>query len=569
MTMHATSQPHPALPTVGDTLDGRFELRAMIGDGGMGQVFRAYDHQAAREVALKLLTPRYLGRPEREQRFLREAELGRRARHPHLAEYLDAGRLRFGGWPFVSMELVEGKDLGLRLARGALPPRTAVRVARQVAGALRALHRAGVVHRDVTPLNVLLRGDEAVLIDLSHAGDSAAPQLALGQAGRLTQPHEVPGTHFYMPREQALAAPAHPAMDVYAFGVTLAHMLTGRAPTGYDRQTFIAMQREGMIAPPRVDVRVHSEVPPELAELVHACTRTEAEDRPTMDELVHRLDELLTRLSMPAERTAELGGAGRIGRTVRKERRAAPRELRPVVSVPTGSSEDVAVTPVPVEPEPEPAPASREGTRRWVPLALFVVVAIFVGGWAMWPRSEPVEGSPAAPMVRQDDAAVAPEPLPADRPAPELAAPPEPAPESPTVMAASAGERGEGETGEPHAVEGSEDATPEDRGAPKRRGKARAPGTRKPPIKAAPDPSTTDECVKVRERAREASRYDWPKVAKLASRSQCWDDQTARRRLLVRALFQSHEWAECVRAGGNSKDAEVNRWVDLCKRQLD
>jgi serine/threonine-protein kinase len=555
---------------VGDTLDGRFELRAVIGDGGMGQVFRAYDHQAAREVALKLLTPRYLGRPEREQRFLREAELGRRARHPHLVEYLDAGRLRYEGWPYVSMELVEGKDLGLRLARGALPPRTAVRVARQVAGALRALHRAGVVHRDVTPLNVLMRGDEAVLIDLSHAGDSSAPQIALGQAGRLTQPHEVPGTHFYMPREQALADPAHPAMDVYAFGVTLAHMLTGRAPSGYDRQTFIAMQREGKIVPPRVDVRVHSEVPPELAELVHACTRSEAEGRPTMDELVHRLDELLTRLSMPAERTADLGGAGRTGRAVRKERRAAPpRELRAVVSVPIGSSDDVAVTPIPVALEPEPAPASSARTRRWVPLALFVVVAIFVGGWAMWPRSEPVEGSPAAPIVRQDDAAVAPEPLPADRPAPELAAPPEPAPESPTVMAASAGERGDGEAGEAPALTGNEDAPRQDDGAPEHRGKAKAPGQRKAPNEAAPDPSTTDECVKTREHASEAkSRHDWKTVARLASRSQCWDDQSARRRLLVRALFQSDEWAECVRAGGNSKDAEVKRWVDMCKRQL-
>jgi hypothetical protein len=557
MTMHATSQPYPAPPTVGDALDGRFELRAVIGDGGMGQVFRAYDHEAAREVALKLLTPRYLGRPEREQRFLREAELGRRARHPHLVEYLDAGRLRYEGWPFVSMALVEGKDLGLRLARGALPPRTAVRVARQVAGALRALHRAGVVHRDVTPLNVVMRGDEAVLIDLSHAGDSSAPQLALGHAGRLTQPHEVPGTHFYMPREQALAAPAHPAMDVYAFGVTLAHMLTGRAPAGYDRQTFIAMQREGKIAPPRVDVRVHSEVPPELAELVHACTRSEAEDRPTMDALVDRLDELLTRLSMPAERTADLGGAARIGRAVRKERRAAPpQELR-------------AVAPSPVETEPAPAPASREGTRRWAAVALFVGIAIFVGGWAMWPRFEPVEGSPATSVVRQDDAAVAPEPESADRPVPELVAPPEPAPESPTVMAASAGERGDGEASEPPGLTGTESAATEDVGAPERRGKPKAPGKRKAPNEAAPDASTTEECGKTREQASDAkARHDWKSVARLAGRSQCWEDETARRRILVRALFQLDEWAECVRAGGNSKDAEVKRWVDMCKRQL-
>jgi hypothetical protein len=137
-------------------------------------------------------------------------------------------------------------------------------------------------------------------------------------------------------------------------------------------------------------------------------------------------------------------------------------------------------------------------------------------------------------------------------------------------MAASAGERGDGEAGERPAPTGNEDAPRQDDGTTERRGKAKAPGKRKAPTKAALAPSTTEECVKAREHASEAqSRHDWKTVARLAaSRSQCWNDQTARRRLLVRALFQSDEWAECVRAGGNSKDAEVKRWVDMCKRQL-
>ena len=95
-----------ALPEVGDVLDCRFEIRAVLGEGGMGHVFRVLDRQLGREVALKLIVPRYLGRPERERRFLRELELGQRAgRHPHLVEVIGGGRSRDSGWPFVVMEL--------------------------------------------------------------------------------------------------------------------------------------------------------------------------------------------------------------------------------------------------------------------------------------------------------------------------------------------------------------------------------------------------------------------------------------------------------------------------------
>jgi eukaryotic-like serine/threonine-protein kinase len=511
MMTHATSQPHPGLPRVGETLDGRFELRAVIGEGGMGSVFRAYDHHGAREVALKLLTPRYLGRPERELRFLREAELGRRAQHRHLAQYLDAGRLTHAGWPFVTMEIIEGKELGRQLARGALPLHLAVRVARQIAGAVLALHRVGVVHRDVTPMNVLMYGDEAVLIDLSHAGDTAAPQLAVGQAGRLTQPHEVPGTHYYMPREQAQAAPAHPAMDVYAFGMTLVEMVTGRAPAGWDRETFIAMQREGKFTPPRVDVRIHPDVPAELAELAHACTKPEPAERPTMDEIVRRLDEVIAGLAMRATAADRVD----VARTGAHGLQARPANATGLASPPRLDR--------------EPSQTHDAPRRRVWPALVLVVLGVVVGGWAAWSRDE-----------RTADAAAgsAPAPLLPQPPEVEVVAPATPVGDTTEVV----------ELGQRAGVEPQP-----------------PPSTPRAPAK--PRPADTEACARVREQAMQAvTGYEWSQAVALASRAQCWRSETARKRILVQGLFHASKWAECVRAGRNSKDAEVKRWVDFCKR---
>src|SRR5690606_22974892 len=188
-----------------------------------------------------------------------------------------------------------------QLALGPLRPHVAARTARMIAGAVRALHRKGVVHRDITPANVLARGDSIVLIDLSHAGDAHAPRFPVGHPRRLTRENEIPGTHHYMPPEQARSEPAHPAMDVYAFGVTLEQMLVGLTLHQYSREVYLRLQREGKIRPPRVDVRIHTAVPRRLAELVDACTALDPAERPTMDEVARWLDEVMAAMVMPAE----------------------------------------------------------------------------------------------------------------------------------------------------------------------------------------------------------------------------------------------------------------------------
>jgi serine/threonine protein kinase len=205
-----------SLPVQGEIVGGRFEILAELGDGGMGHVYRAHDRYRQRNVALKLLTPRYIGRADREQRFFLEVTLGKRIElHPHLVEILESGRLADRGeWPFITMELVEGRGLPIYLVlNGPMAPLRAATYARQLADALRTMHAAGVVHRDAGTKNIVLQDDGIVLLDLSHAGDLRAPRVAAGQPGRLTQPHEMIGTYTCMAPEQARAEPPSAAME--------------------------------------------------------------------------------------------------------------------------------------------------------------------------------------------------------------------------------------------------------------------------------------------------------------------------------------------------------------------
>jgi len=123
----------PTLPALGEVVGGRFEILDELGSGGMGHVYRARDRERRREIALKLIVPRYVGRPDRERRFFLEASLGGRVTpHPHIVEILDSGRLAdLDEWPFVAMGLVEGRSLPTYLVlHGPMVPRRAATIAR-------------------------------------------------------------------------------------------------------------------------------------------------------------------------------------------------------------------------------------------------------------------------------------------------------------------------------------------------------------------------------------------------------------------------------------------------------
>ncbi|GAB3414738.1 nSTAND1 domain-containing NTPase [Flindersiella endophytica] len=211
------------MPTTHGEPFGPFRLEETLGRGGMGEVWRAYDTRNDTWVALKrLVLP--TADPAAGERFRRESELLNALRHPHVVGILDYGEV--SGQPYLATQLVEGTDLERRLASGVLEPGYAVRVLTQVADALDAAHRAGIVHRDVKPSNILLAGpaaDQAVLADFGIAKPLSADATKLTSAGQI-------GTLDYMAPERLLGADVDGRADVYALACVLFQCLTGKLP---------------------------------------------------------------------------------------------------------------------------------------------------------------------------------------------------------------------------------------------------------------------------------------------------------------------------------------------------
>ena len=218
----------------GDRL-GAYEITGKLGAGGMGVVLRARDTTLGREVALKVLPDEFIADPERRARFDREAKVLASLNHPniggiHGVEDVEGGRA-------LVLELVEGPTLADRIAGGPLSQDEALAIAAQIAEALEAAHEQGIIHRDLKPANVKVRPDGAVKVldfglarALAPAGAdasvSASPTISLTAAA--TQIGTLIGTAAYMSPEQASGKPADKRTDVWAFGVVLYEMLTGR-----------------------------------------------------------------------------------------------------------------------------------------------------------------------------------------------------------------------------------------------------------------------------------------------------------------------------------------------------
>ncbi|MCB9762012.1 MAG: protein kinase [Alphaproteobacteria bacterium] len=202
---------------------GRYALRGQLGRGGMGVVFRAWDPRLGREVALKLLYAGHISNANQRRRFQREARAVARLRHPHIVEVYDIGEHE--GSVFFAMRLIEGENLARRLKKGPMAEREAARLALQLARALAHAHAHGFVHRDVKPSNVLLDGEDAVLVDFGLVKDPEE-SVALTQDGRAM------GTPAYMSPEQARGdlEAISPASDQYGLGAVLYEALSGFRP---------------------------------------------------------------------------------------------------------------------------------------------------------------------------------------------------------------------------------------------------------------------------------------------------------------------------------------------------
>ena len=215
---------------------GVYEITAPIGAGGMGQVWRATDTTLGRQVAIKVLTDAVASDPDRVMRFEREAKTLAALNHPHIAAIY--GFETSLGERGLVMELVEGEDLSQRLARGAITLDEALPIAKQIAEALEAAHEQGIIHRDLKPANIKVRADGTVKVldfGLAKALDQADPagNPAFANSPTITSPAMtmrgvILGTAAYMSPEQAAGRPVDKRSDLWAFGVVLLEMLTGR-----------------------------------------------------------------------------------------------------------------------------------------------------------------------------------------------------------------------------------------------------------------------------------------------------------------------------------------------------
>ena len=302
------------MPLPAGTRIGVYEVTALIGAGGMGEVYRARDSRLGRDLAVKVLPEPFAADAERLARFEREAYLLASLNHPNIAiihGIEDAGPAagpHRSKAPAIVMELVEGPTLADRLARGAIPVREALDIGRQIAGALEAAHERGVIHRDLKPANVKVRDDGTVkVLDFGLAKafdpDPSDPAADLSQSPTITTPAATRagtllGTAAYMSPEQAKGRPVDKRTDVWAFGCVLFELLTGqRAFHGDDVSDTLAEILKGE---PQWQA-LPADTPPSIRRLMTRCLARDRKQRvPDISVARFEIEDALSPSTMAA-----------------------------------------------------------------------------------------------------------------------------------------------------------------------------------------------------------------------------------------------------------------------------
>jgi eukaryotic-like serine/threonine-protein kinase len=270
---------------------GPYEIVGAIGEGGMGEVYRAKDTRLGREVALKVLPAAVADDQARRARFEREAQTVATLSHPNIVSLFDTGT--HDGRLFVVMELLEGETLRDRLAKGPLPVRKTVEISTQIARGLSAAHEKGLVHRDLKPANIFLVGDGQVkILDFGLARQTAVSDIAETRTtDAMTDPGAVMGTIGYMAPEQVRGESVDGRCDLFAFGAVLYEMLSGRRAFQRDTaaETMTAILRED---PPDL-FESRSGMSPAVARIVNHCLEKSPVERfQTARDVAFALDSL-------------------------------------------------------------------------------------------------------------------------------------------------------------------------------------------------------------------------------------------------------------------------------------
>jgi serine/threonine-protein kinase len=354
---------------------GRYDIKAELGRGGMATVYRGFDPQVKREVAVKVLPREFLHDPTFRTRFTREAETIAGLEHPAIVPLYDFGE--DGGQPYFVMRLMPGGSLADRLKDGPLPVEECVRIVTRLARALDDAHSRGIIHRDLKPGNILFDSHNE-----PYVSDFGIAKLSQGGGTLGVTGSGIIGTPAYMSPEQTLGKPVGPQSDVYALGIILYEMLTGHQP--YEADTPIAVALMHLSQPLPLPRQFNADIPDDVEEVVRVALEKETGDRyQTAGELAAALAATQpgAAFSMPTQPRKPTG----------KTILTAPPTTRPNVAADTRPQLPTSNSKLPIV----------------VGAVILIIVAAVIGGMLLFARSQQSVSAEQTAIAAQQAAATA------------------------------------------------------------------------------------------------------------------------------------------------------------------
>ncbi|NOY94756.1 MAG: protein kinase [Deltaproteobacteria bacterium] len=385
-------------PLLGQVLDGRYRIENVLGEGGMGVVYRATHEALGKSMAIKVLRGDAAKDPDTVKRFIQEAQAASTIGHPNIVSISDFGHLPDGTAYFV-MEHLEGETLTELMRREApLSPRAAARILRGIGSAMGAAHARGIVHRDLKPDNVFMAqlGESEAVVKILDFGIAKVG----GANNKLTRTGMIFGTPHYIAPEQAAGQAVDARTDIYALGVIAYELLTGRVP--FEGDTFMGILGKHMFEAPTPPGELAGSARVLEPLVLRALAKKPEERYPNVDALLEDLDARIE--ASPPGFSGEYAAQGAV---MDAAVGAAPQSMATQTSA--RPTEDIEL------------PTGRGPLYALAAATALVAVAVVVGVVSSFGSSEPAEAIASAPTVAVDASVSQPAPTPAPAPVPDPA----------------------------------------------------------------------------------------------------------------------------------------------------